>query len=107
MANLERKSEHVVAKGGLPPIRYDNAKPRIPADPVLTTLGAEALDDYNGWAMLQYYMRTPWTRHGTLRAYVVPKAHEVAGRILELPAHDNQCVHKGDVLLVIDPTNYA
>jgi len=33
-------------------------------------------------------------------------APEVAGRIVELPAKDNQFVHKGDLLMVIDPTNY-
>jgi RND family efflux transporter MFP subunit len=33
-------------------------------------------------------------------------APEVAGRIVELPVADNQFVHKGDLLMVIDPTNY-
>jgi multidrug resistance efflux pump len=33
-------------------------------------------------------------------------APEVAGRIVELSAADNQFVRKGDLLLVIDPTNY-
>src|SRR5258708_27315150 len=107
MANLERKSEHVVAKGGLPPIRYDNARSRIGAVPVRTALGAVALAAFLGWAMWQSYMGTPWTRDGTVRAYVVTMAPEVAGRIVELPVADNQFVHKGDVLMVIDPTNYA
>ena len=39
-------------------------------------------------------------------AYVVTMAPEVAGRIVELPVRDNQFVHKGDLLLVIDPTDY-
>jgi len=30
----------------------------------------------------------------------------VAGRIVQLPVKDNQFVHKGDLLLVIDPTDY-
>jgi multidrug resistance efflux pump len=30
----------------------------------------------------------------------------VAGRITELPVDDNKYVHKGDLLMVIDPTNY-
>jgi RND family efflux transporter MFP subunit len=51
-------------------------------------------------------MRAPWTRDGTVRAYVVTMALEVAGRIVELPVADNQSVHKGDLLMVIDPTNY-
>jgi len=52
------------------------------------------------------YFEAPWTRDGTVRAYVVKIAPEVAGRIVELPVVDNQFVHKGDLLLVIDPTDY-
>jgi biotin carboxyl carrier protein len=33
-------------------------------------------------------------------------APEVSGRIVQLPVADNQFVHKGDLLMVIDPTNY-
>jgi len=51
-------------------------------------------------------MGAPWTRDGTVRAYVVTMAPEVAGRIVELPVGDNQFVHKGDLLMVIDPTNF-
>ncbi len=51
-------------------------------------------------------MGTPWTRDGTVRSYVVTMAPEVAGRIVELPVLDNQLVKKGDVLLVIEPTDY-
>jgi multidrug resistance efflux pump len=41
-----------------------------------------------------------------VRAYVVRIAPEVAGRIAELPVIDNKYVHKGDLLMLIDPTNY-
>jgi RND family efflux transporter MFP subunit len=37
---------------------------------------------------------------------VVTIAPEVAGQIVELRVADNQFVHKGDVLMVIDPTDY-
>ena len=33
-------------------------------------------------------------------------APEVAGRIVKLPVADNQFMHKGDLLMVIDPTDY-
>jgi multidrug resistance efflux pump len=33
-------------------------------------------------------------------------APEVAGHIVELPVVDNKYVHKGDLLMVVDPTNY-
>jgi RND family efflux transporter MFP subunit len=56
--------------------------------------------------MWQAYMGAPWTRDGTVRAYVVTMAPEVAGRIVKLPVVDNQFVHKGDVLFEIDPADY-
>jgi RND family efflux transporter MFP subunit len=59
-----------------------------------------------GGAMWDAYMGAPWTRDGTVRAYVVTMAPEVEGRIVELPVADNQFVHKGDLLMVIDPRNF-
>src|ERR1700761_1157336 len=60
-----------------------------------------------GSAAWRAYMAAPWTRDGTVRAYVVTMAPEVSGRIIGLPVADNQFVRKGDPLMVIDPTNYA
>jgi RND family efflux transporter MFP subunit len=57
--------------------------------------------------MWSVYMEAPWTRDGTVRVYVVTMAPEVNGRIVELPVADNQFVHKGDPLMVIDPTDYV
>ena len=74
--------------------------------PLLITLAVIAVAVVLGRAMWDAYMGTPWTRDGTVRAYVVTMAPEVAGRIVELPVKDNQFLHKGDLLLVIDPTNY-
>jgi multidrug resistance efflux pump len=70
------------------------------------TLIAVAIAAPLSWAMWNTYMATPWTRDGTVRAYVVTMAPEVFGRIVQLPVADNQFVHKGDLLMVIDPTNY-
>lgn len=78
----------------------------IPVISVLITLATAALAGAAGWAMWNAYMGAPWTRDGTVRAYVVTMAPEVEGRVVELPVVDNQLVHKGDLLLVIDPTNY-
>jgi multidrug resistance efflux pump len=75
--------------------------------PILTTLATIALAVPLGWAMWNAYMAAPWTRDGAVRAYVIKMAPEVAGRIVELPVADNQFVHKGDLLMVIDPTDYA
>jgi multidrug resistance efflux pump len=87
------------------------ARPRLPKVglrivPVLITLATTAVAIVLGWAMWNAYMGAPWTRDGTVRSYVVTMAPEVAGRIVELPVRDNQLVHKGDVLLVIEPTDY-
>src|SRR6266446_4016647 len=73
---------------------------------LLTTLATVAIAVLLGRAMWNTYMGAPWTRDGTVRAYVVTMAPEVAGRIVELPVADNQFVHKGDLLVVIDPTNF-
>jgi multidrug resistance efflux pump len=59
-----------------------------------------------GRAMWNVYMGAPWTRDGTVRVYVVTIAPQVAGQTVQLPVADNQFVHKDDLLMVIDPTNY-
>jgi RND family efflux transporter MFP subunit len=73
---------------------------------VLMTLTAVAFAVPFAWKMWDVYMGAPWTRDATVRAYIVTMAPEVAGRVVELPVRDNQFVHKGDVLMVIDPTDY-
>ena len=74
--------------------------------PVLVTVLVAAVAALLGWSMWNAYMGTPWTRDGTVRAYVVTMAPEVAGHIVALPVVDNEYVHKGDLLMVIDPINY-
>src|SRR3979490_672710 len=81
-------------------------RPRLRIIPVLITLVTVALALPLGWAMWYAYMGAPWTRDGTVRVYVVTIAPEVTGRIVELPVADNQFVHKGDLLMGIDPTNF-
>src|SRR5438045_870033 len=63
--------------------------------PLLITLVVIAAAVVLGRAMWDVYMGAPWTRDGTVRAYVVTMAPEVAGRIVELPVADKQVVHKG------------
>jgi multidrug resistance efflux pump len=84
-----------------PPVR------RLRAAPVLITLIALALAGVGTWATWQAYIASPWTRDGTVRAYVVTITPEVSGRIVQLPVADNQYVHEGDLMMVIDPTDYA
>src|SRR6266851_1937217 len=89
-----------------PPSARDSAGRRLRIVPFLITLGTVAVAAALGWAMWDAYMGAPWTRDGTVRAYVVTMAPEVAGRIVKLPVADNQFVHKGDVLFEIDPADY-
>jgi multidrug resistance efflux pump len=74
--------------------------------PLLITLAVIAVAVVLGRAMWDAYMGAPWTRDGTVRAYVVTMAPQVAGYIVKLPVADNQFVHKGDLLMVIDPTDF-
>jgi multidrug resistance efflux pump len=75
--------------------------------PVLVTLIAVLLAGLLSWAMWEAYAAAPWTRDGTVLAYVVSVAPEVSGRIVNLAVADNQFVKKGDLLLAIDPADYA
>jgi multidrug resistance efflux pump len=84
----------------------DNIRSRMSVVPILITLGTIAVAALLAWATWQVYMGSPWTRDGTVRAYVVTMAPEVAGRIVKLPVADNQFVHKGDVLFEIEPADY-
>ena len=74
-----------------------------PIRPVVLTVPIAGLAVWAGQATWNFYMGTPWTRDGTVRAYVVTMAPEVAGRIAALPVADNQSLHKGDPLLTIEP----
>jgi multidrug resistance efflux pump len=111
MTDIKLKSEQVASQrsdyGVLPLHAGDGARFRIRIIPVLVTLGTAGVAVLFTYLMWQAYMAAPWTRDGTVRAYVVTMAPEVAGRIVELPVVDNQFVRKDDLLMVIDPTNYA
>jgi len=48
----------------------------------------------------------PRTDDAYLQADVVHMAPDVSGRVVELDVHDNQAVHRGDVLFRIDPVPY-
>jgi multidrug resistance efflux pump len=111
MSSVELKSEHARQNHGSDVPRrvasdLDNVKSRIRIAPILITLGTVAVAAFLAWAAWQAYISAPWTRDGTVRAYVVTMAPEVAGRIVKLPVTDNQFVHKGDELFEIDPADY-
>jgi RND family efflux transporter MFP subunit len=52
------------------------------------------------------YVTAPWTRDGTVRVQVASIVPQVSGQITEVRVVDNQYVHQGDVLYVIDPFDF-
>ena len=53
-----------------------------------------------------FYVTAPWTRDGRVRVQVASIAPQVSGQITEIRVVDNQYVHQGDVLYVIDPFDF-
>ncbi len=74
--------------------------------PILATLAVAVTGGSAAWLLWQGYMERPWTRDGTVRADIVTLAPDVAGLVTELPIKDNQFVHKGELLMKIDPRDY-
>ncbi|ANI83231.1 efflux RND transporter periplasmic adaptor subunit [Kosakonia oryzae] len=58
------------------------------------------------WWMWNYYMQTPWTRDGKIRAEQVSITPQVSGTITALAVKDNQFVKAGQLLFRIDDTPY-
>ncbi|WP_457299574.1 efflux RND transporter periplasmic adaptor subunit [Phyllobacterium sp. P5_D12] len=54
----------------------------------------------------QYYVTSPWTRNGVVRVQVASVAPQVSGKISEIQVVDNQFVHQGDVLYLVDTANF-
>lgn len=59
-----------------------------------------------GWWLWNYYMHSPWTRDGKVRAEQVSVTPQVSGTITTLHVKDNQFVHAGEVLFRIDETPF-
>jgi multidrug resistance efflux pump len=72
----------------------------------LTTLAIALVAIVMALMTWDYYVTAPWTRDGRVRVQVASVAPQVSGQITELLVGDNQYVHKGDVLYVIDPFDF-
>src|SRR5262249_4569380 len=59
-----------------------------------------------GYDTASYYLYSPWTRDARVRADVVMVAPDVSGFVDDIRVKNDQFVHKGDVLLVIDQDRY-
>ncbi|AMO82416.1 efflux RND transporter periplasmic adaptor subunit [Obesumbacterium proteus] len=59
-----------------------------------------------GWWAWNYYMQSPWTRDGKVRAELVNITPEVSGKIIKVNISDNQQVKQGELLFALDPTPF-
>ncbi|CAI0847957.1 efflux RND transporter periplasmic adaptor subunit [Serratia entomophila] len=59
-----------------------------------------------GWWLWNYYMQSPWTRDGKVRAELVNITPEVSGRLEKINANDNQFVPAGSLIFTLDPVPY-
>lgn len=66
------------------------------------TAAAALLAVFSGWRIWDYYMESPWTRDGRVRADVVSVATDVSGLVSEVAVRDNQSVRRGQLLFRID-----
>ena len=57
----------------------------------------------HGWRI---YVTSPWTRDGMVRVQVANVAPQISGQIVEVRTYDNQHVHKGDMLYVIEKFDF-
>ena len=53
------------------------------------------------------YETAPWTRDGHVYADVVRVSPDVSGLVTEVAVHDNERVHKGQLLFVVDRPRYT
>jgi multidrug resistance efflux pump len=74
---------------------------------VLLTLVIVAAGCAGGYELWDYYLFSPWTRDARVQADVVDIAPDVAGFVTDLRVKDNQFVHKGDILFIVDRERYT
>jgi multidrug resistance efflux pump len=68
-----------------------------------TAVGMAAL--CGSW-LYGHYNLAPWTRDGRVRADIIAVSPDVNGAVTTVLVRDNQAVHAGQVLFVIDPERY-
>jgi len=83
-------------------MKFDRLEQQRVRNSLIVLIIAVILGSFLWW----HYMYSPWTRDGRVRVEVVNIAAQIAGQVVELKVIDNQVVHKGDVLFLVDPENY-
>ncbi|HEX3525000.1 MAG TPA: efflux RND transporter periplasmic adaptor subunit [Stellaceae bacterium] len=74
---------------------------------VLLTLVIVVAGCAAGYELWDYYLFSPWTRDARVQADVVGIAPDVSGFVDDLRVKDNQFVHNGDILVVLDRQRYT
>jgi multidrug resistance efflux pump len=74
---------------------------------ILLTLIVVAVAGTVLWKLVNYYMFSPWTRDGRIRADIIQVAPDISGLITEVDVVDNQEVKAGETLFVIDQARYT
>ncbi len=72
----------------------------------MVTLAAVVVAWLIGWWLWVYYEEAPWTRDARVSADIVGVTPDVSGLVSEVKVTDNQTVHRGDLLLVVDPARF-
>ena len=75
---------------------------RVIATILMVVVGCAA-----GYELWNYYMLSPWTRDARVSADVVMIAPDVSGFVSDLRVKDNQTVHRGDILFILDQERYT
>ena len=73
---------------------------------VVLTLVLLVAAGFLSYDMASYYLYSPWTRDARVRADVVSVAPDVSGYVDDIRVQDDQFVHKGDLLFVVDQERY-
>jgi len=73
---------------------------------VALTAAIVILASYVGYTLWNRYIDAPWTRDGRVRADIIAVSPDVAGIVTTVPVIDDQEIHKGDVLFVVDTARY-
>src|SRR5262245_43335016 len=73
---------------------------------IVATLLIFAAGGVGAYELWNYYMFSPWTRDARVRADVVTIAPDVSGIVNDIRVNDNQFVHRGDILFVLDQERY-
>lgn len=87
-------------------LRIDLRKLLTTSGRVLITCAAVAAAAIGARRLYVHYNLEPWTRDGRVRADIVEVGPDVNGLVTAVLVRDNQTVHAGQVLFVIDRARY-